>query len=178
MTDAPRILCLIGSMSPNGNGARMMDKAMAAVTDAGGAPELWDIRENRLPFFGETWTDGNVAALKEKAAAADGFLICSPEYHGTISGLLKNQLDWLSMDQFRDKPVAIMTTLGGQPNSNALNHLRLSLRHVHAVVIREQAMLPHTKQAWNEDGSFADEGLQGRVESMARKLVETVHMLR
>ena len=178
MANTPQILCLIGSMSPKSNGARMMVRAMAAVEAAGGDPELWDVRERHLPFFGETWDDANVAEFKEKAASADGFLICTPEYHGTISGLLKNQLDWLSADQFTDKPVAIMSTLGGQSNSNALNHLRLSLRHVHAVVIRQQVMMPHTKVAWNEDGTFADEGLQSRIESMGQKLIDTVHLLR
>jgi len=151
---------------------------MRAVEAAGGQANLWDVHAKRLPFFGETWADDNVAEFKQQALEADAFLLCTPEYHGTISGLMKNQIDWLSFDQFSDKPVALMSTLGGQSNSNALNHMRLSLRHVHAIVIREQAMMPHTKQAWNEDGTLADEGLQSRIEKMATKLIETVHLLR
>gem|GEM_PF-87387 len=178
MTSTPKVMCLIGSMTPNGNGARMMDIAMRAVEAAGGQANLWDVHAKRLPFFGETWADDNVAEFKQQALEADAFLLCTPEYHGTISGLMKNQIDWLSFDQFSDKPVALMSTLGGQSNSNALNHMRLSLRHVHAIVIREQAMMPHTKQAWNEDGTLADEGLQSRIEKMATKLIETVHLLR
>lgn len=177
MTDAPHFFCLVGSMTPNGHGQRLLDKAMAAVEAAGGTCEAWPIREKRLPFFGEVWDDANVAEFKERAGAADGFIICTPEYHGTISGLLKNQLDWLSFDQFSGKPVGILSTLGGQANSNALNHLRLSLRWVHALVIQDQIALPSAKHAWTEEGEFVDEALQGRMDKMGANLVEMANRL-
>jgi len=177
MSDAPKVFCLIASMTPNGNGAKLMDLAMAAIENAGGEAELWPIREKRLPFFGETWEDANVAEFKSKALESDGFLLCSPEYHGTISGLLKNQLDWLGFDQFSGKPAAVMSTLGGQPNSNALNHMRLSLRWVHALVIQEQIGIASAKHAWNDDGSLKDEKVQERIEKMAASLVDMCRRL-
>ena len=59
-----------------------------------------------------------VAALKDAIAAADGLLVCTPEYNNSIPGVAKNAIDWLSRPAddiprvFRGKPVAL---LGASP---------------------------------------------------------------
>jgi NAD(P)H-dependent FMN reductase len=60
-----------------------------------------------------------VAALKDAIAAADGLLVCTPEYNNSIPGVAKNAIDWLSRPAddiprvFRGKPVAL---LGASPS--------------------------------------------------------------
>lgn len=60
-----------------------------------------------------------VTALARAIQAADGLLICTPEYNNSIPGVLKNGLDWLSRGPegrktFRGKPTALMgATPGG-----------------------------------------------------------------
>jgi len=52
-----------------------------------------------------------------------------PEYHGGVSGVLKNALDLMGFEQLDSKVTGIISVLGGQSNSNALNEL-LSMRWV------------------------------------------------
>ena len=60
-----------------------------------------------------------VTALKDAIAAADGLLIATPEYNGSIPGVLKNAIDWLSRPTddiarvFGGKPVAL---IGASPS--------------------------------------------------------------
>lgn len=61
-----------------------------------------------------------VAALKERIAAADGLLLVTPEYNGSLPGVLKNAIDWLSRPSqdiarvFAGKPVGVIGATPGQ----------------------------------------------------------------
>jgi chromate reductase len=61
--------------------------------------------------------DPAVARLREAIASADGVLIATPEYNGSIPGLLKNALDWASRpfpdNALRGKPVAVIGASAG-----------------------------------------------------------------
>jgi chromate reductase, NAD(P)H dehydrogenase (quinone) len=69
-----------------------------------------------IPAFDEDLEDGPapdaVTALKEAIAEADGVLVATPEYNGSIPGFLKNALDWVSRpfedNPLRNKPAAVM----------------------------------------------------------------------
>ena len=63
--------------------------------------------------------------------------LATPEYHGGISGVLKNTLDLLSGEHLKGKIAGIVTVLGGASNSNALNDLGRILRCCHAWVMPE-----------------------------------------
>lgn len=60
-----------------------------------------------------------VTALKERISGADGLLLVTPEYNGSLPGVFKNAVDWLSRPAkdiprvFGDKPVAIMGATPG-----------------------------------------------------------------
>lgn len=60
-----------------------------------------------------------VTTLKDRIAAADGLLLVTPEYNGSIPGVFKNAIDWLSRPNqdiarvFGDKPVALMGATPG-----------------------------------------------------------------
>ncbi len=67
-----------------------------------------DIQEKGFP--------ASVEALRAKIAAADGILIASPEYNYSITGVLKNMIDWLSRTSpqpFKEKPAALISATQG-----------------------------------------------------------------
>ncbi|MGE7875462.1 NADPH-dependent FMN reductase [Streptomyces venezuelae] len=104
--------------------------------------EFFDISKEQIPMFtgdSNQNTDVKVNKLKKLAEKADGFVICTPEYHNGMSGGLKNALDFLSNDQFSNKPVSILCTAGaGKGGINALNNLRLVIRGLHGLVLPQQ----------------------------------------
>ncbi|MBD0859755.1 NAD(P)H-dependent oxidoreductase [Gordonia sp. zg691] len=76
-----------------------------------------------LPFYSEDLDvegqlDSNVTALREVVGAADGVLIATPEYNGTMPAALKNAIDWLSrpygVGALTGKPVAVLSAGLGQ----------------------------------------------------------------
>lgn len=97
------VLVITGS-ARNGSFTRQLGAALAAGTDGVLAPPLAE-----LPFFNqdlEATPPAAVQQLRAQVAAADTVVVVTPEYNGTISGLLGNAIDWLSRP-FGDEPAAL-----------------------------------------------------------------------
>ena len=124
------------------------------------------------------WDDENVKAFQEMATSSDAFVLSSPEYHGTMSGVMKNSLDWLYSKHTSGKPFSLMCTLGGQASNNTLNHMRIAARWIHGWVTPEQVAVPHIKEAFDDDGNLLDEKIVERVEGMAKSLVDIAEYLK
>ncbi|MEU3825742.1 FMN reductase [Streptomyces sp. SID486] len=116
-----RILALVGSLRA-GSHNRQLAEAAVKLAPAGVEIELYEGLAE-VPFYNEDIdVEGGVPAtavkLREAAAAADAFLLFSPEYNGTIPAVLKNAIDWLSRPYgsgaFGGKPVAVVGTAFGQ----------------------------------------------------------------
>jgi len=112
-----RILALCGSLR-RGSLNRMVMNLAAEVAAPDMVFEEAEIRT--IPYFdGDDFTKGfpgPVTALREQIRAADGIFIASPEYNFSLSGVLKNALDWASRapDQpFAGKPVTVMSATQG-----------------------------------------------------------------
>ncbi|MEC1547777.1 FMN-dependent NADPH-azoreductase [Bacillus rugosus] len=107
--------------------------------------DLIDLSEFILPIFnGEAEQSDllQVQELKQRVTKADAIVLLSPEYHSGMSGALKNALDFLSSEQFKYKPVALLAVAGGGKGGiNALNNMRTVMRGVYANVIPKQLVL-------------------------------------
>ncbi len=115
-----KILVLVGSLR-----AASVNRQLAEVAGesapAGVSLQLFD-RLGELPFYNED-VDGegvaeSVQALRLAAAEADAALVVTPEYNGSIPGVLKNAIDWLSRPfgdgALKGKPLAVVGTALGQ----------------------------------------------------------------
>ncbi|GAB1807539.1 NADPH-dependent FMN reductase [Priestia megaterium] len=104
-----------------------------------------DLSQLSLPIFtGEPhqYETEEVQELIEKIEKADGILLATPEYHGTMSGALKNAFDFLNSAYFAHKPVALLAVSGGGKGGiNALNNLRTVTRALYANVLSKQLVL-------------------------------------
>jgi FMN reductase len=93
----PRIVAIGGTVSPGSTVELSLKTAMASAASTGAEVALYDgAYLARLPHYrgeGHTLKDG--AEMVEAVRAADGLLIAAPGYHGTVSGLVKNALDYL-----------------------------------------------------------------------------------
>lgn len=157
-------------------------QAVARRLEAMGAEvEILDLRQFTLPFCngGQDYPGfPDVERLRSQVQAADGLLLATPEYHGSASGVLKNALDLMSFDHLAGKVTGLISVLGGQSNSNALNDLRIIMRWVHAWVIPEQVALGQAWNAFDADGKLKDAKLAERLDQFAQSLLDNTQRLR
>lgn len=176
-----KIVGLGGSLRNDSYSQLALKLAAQRIEALGAEVEILDLREMRLPFCNgeDNYPDyPDVEKLRNAVQQADGLILATPEYHGSISGVMKNALDLMSFDQLSDKVTGVISVLGGQSNSNALNDLRVIMRWVHAWVIPEQIAIGQAWKAFSNDGKIVDEKLSQRFDEFAQSLVENTHKLR
>ena len=103
-----------------------------------------------------------VQTLVDQILAADAVIISTPEYNKSISGVLKNTLDWISRVKgapLRDKPLAIMSAADGRAGGERAQFaLRLCLVAFRpSLVTGPEMMLANSGAAFDEDGRLTDE---------------------
>ena len=129
-----KIVGIIGSLRQDAYSGLTMQSAMRRVKGLDATAEILDLREMKLPFCngGSEYPDfPDVTILRDKVKAADGLILATPEYHGSMNGVLKNALDLMSFERLSGKVTGSIGVLGGQSNSNALNDLRIVVRWIH-----------------------------------------------
>lgn len=172
----------IGGSLRAGSYSQLALRAAAQRLEALGAEvEIFDLRSLDLPFCdgGDDYPDHpDVEKLSQAVRQADGLILATPEYHGSVSGVLKNALDLMGFEELSGKVTGVISVLGGQSNSNALNDLRTILRWVHAWTIPEQVAIGQAWKAFSEDGKLLDEKLSQRLDGFAQSLVENTRKLR
>ncbi len=134
MAETVKVITICGSLrkgSYNAALARMAVKLAPPGMSVSPAPPIGDIPLYNFDIQNSTGIPGPVNDLADAIKAADGLLICSPEYNWSIPGGLKNAIDWLSRikDQpFAGKPVAFQSAAGGLLGGSRMQyHLRQSL---------------------------------------------------
>ncbi|MGL6343627.1 MAG: NADPH-dependent FMN reductase [Waterburya sp.] len=169
-----KIVGIIGSLRPDAYSALALQQAINRVQALGAEAEILDLREMNLPFCdgGSDYPNyPDVDLLRDKVKAANGLILATPEYHGSVSGVLKNALDLMSFEHLSNKVTGLISVLGGQSNSNALNDLRIIIRWVHGHVIPEQIAIGQAWQAFDSEGKLKDAKLSERFDNFAESLV-------
>ncbi|MBW4582311.1 MAG: NAD(P)H-dependent oxidoreductase [Tildeniella nuda ZEHNDER 1965/U140] len=176
-----RFVGIAGSLRADSYSQQALQLVAQRLEALGATVEILDLRTLKLPFCdgGKEYPDHpDVDRLRQAFHQADGMILVTPEYHGSVSGVIKNALDLMSFDQLSGKVAGLVSVLGGQPNSNALNDLRLILRWVHAWAIPEQIAIAQAWKAFGADGKLQDEKLSERFDQFAQSLVENTQKLR
>ncbi|MFY0545861.1 NADPH-dependent FMN reductase [Brevibacillus sp. H7] len=150
----------------------------AALKAKGVSTRFIDLGVDLLPIFTGSESDKAqpvVQKLINLAQQADGFVICTPDYHNGMSGALKNALDFLGGAQFRGKPAVIGAACGGGKGGiNALNNLRIVLRGVYANVLPDQIVAD--PEHFNEYMELVHPDAKARVEHMTQELIRFVKL--
>ncbi|MDH6106294.1 NAD(P)H-dependent oxidoreductase [Anabaenopsis tanganyikae CS-531] len=170
-----------GSLRPDSYTQKALQVAAQRVEALGAEVEVLDLRQLNLPFChgGKDYSQyPDVQRLRDTVTGADGLILATPEYHGGLSGVLKNTLDLMSFDELSGKVTGMISVLGGQANSNALNDLRLIIRGVHGWVIPEQIAIGKAWNAFSPEGKLLDEKLSERFDQFAQSLVDNTRKLR
>ncbi len=172
-----RLLGISGSLR-KGSFNTMALKAAAGLVPAGTSLEIFDI--SGFPLYNEDVKAQGfpepVQKLREKIAQADGLVLATPEYNYSISGVLKNAIDWASRppeQPFNDKAVAIMGASGGVlGTSRAQYHLRqmgifLNMRFVN----KPEVFIGGAAAKFDAAGNLTDEATKGLIKDLMAELV-------
>lgn len=167
------VLVLTGSARSDSFTRQLGAAVVASTPQAVLAPRLTE-----LPYFDqdlEATPPAAVEALRAQVAAADLVVVVTPEYNGTIPGLLGNAIDWLSRpvsggtSALRGKPVlAVAASPGGVGGVRALVALRTVLGNAGAALLDQTLSVPevHVRLA---DGR-ADADLQAELDALVAEL--------
>jgi len=179
-----RVLGIGGSTRQGSKSLVLLESALRDVAEAGAETTLADVRALDLPIYdNDRPLDDYPPSLHQllaAARAADAFILCSPTYHGTVSGAVKNALDSLNFlyddapPYFGGKPVALLA-LGGGGAANVLNSLHHATRALNGLTI------PTTVIASGSDireGEVADDAVRRRLRGMTEELLDLAVRLR
>jgi chromate reductase len=180
-TGRRKIVGIAGSLRSGSFNRSLLDAA-ASELPADVLFEVWDGLE-RVPPFNEDVEGGPeplaVAALRRIIEEADGLLIATPEYNGTIPGQLKNAIDWASRPRgeaaLEGKPVA---TLSASPTPYGAAWAQADLRGVLTIIgaeLRgEEIAVPRIHEQFDIDGRLVDDELRNRLRALLLALAEPV----
>ena len=168
-----KIITICGSLREDSSTARALLIASEAARLAGANVESVDLQSYELPFcdgrpdrspYGESTN-----RFIETVQSADGLILGSPNYHGSLTGVLKNALDLLGPDAIRDKLVGLVATARGDAGAmNTLNHLRHICRWMNGWVIPAEVSIPRAHEML---GDPMDPNIREQLENLARELV-------
>jgi NAD(P)H-dependent FMN reductase len=170
-----RLQVIIGSTRPG----RSADLVVPWVTQRAAAHsafevEVLDLREWPLPMFGEHF--GTIGDLRDpgyshpivkqwnsKLKNADAYLVVTPEYNHSISGVLKNAIDNVFFSfAMRNKPIAaIAYSAGVTGGARAIEHLAQIAIEAEMVPLRSTVVIPFVTSAFGADTAHpADPGTE------------------
>jgi arsenic resistance protein ArsH len=124
-----------------------------------------------------------VQRLREWSAWSEGQVWVSPERHGTLTGIFKNQIDWLPLEDGSVRPtqgrtLAVMQVSGGSQSFNVVNALRVLGRWMRMVAIPNQSSVAKAWQEFDQDGRMKPSAFYDRVVDVMEELMKFTLMVR
>ena len=191
MSHAPRILAFAGSTRTESHNKKLVRLGAELARAHGADVTLIDLRDFPMPLY-----DGELESaeglpesakqLKELMKAHSGFLISSPEYNSSISGVLKNAIDWASREGegetplmcFKGKVAAIVSASPGKLGGlRGLVTVRSILANIGVIVLPESLSVGFAHEAFAADGTLKDAQQHKALDRAAARLVEVTARL-
>jgi arsenic resistance protein ArsH len=181
-THRPRILLLYGSLRERSYSRLLAEEAGRLLTHFGAEVRTFDPRGLPLPG-GAPVDHPKVRELRELSLWSEGQVWSSPEVHGTITGVLKSQIDWLPLEEAGIRPtqgrtLAVMQVSGGSQSFNAVNALRVLGRWMRMVTIPNQSSVPKAHHEFDQAGRMKPSPYYDRLVDVMEELVKFTLLVR
>jgi NAD(P)H-dependent FMN reductase len=189
----PRILVIPGSLRAKSYNVRLAAHASKQLTLADADVTRISLVDYPLPIYDadtaeESGPPHNAFKLKQLISAHQGIFIASPEYNASLTPLIKNTIDWISVVRERGEPPLaayqnrVFALGGASPRRSGASHSLLALRQVLAVgcgalVLAEQVTVPNAEHAFDDMDELTDAGAANQLKVVVRKLVDTARLL-
>ena len=175
-THPPRILLLYGSLRGRSYSRLLVEEADRLLRGFGAETRIYDPRGLPQPDDASP-EHPKVAELREASVWSEGHVWCSPERHGTITGIFKSQIDWLPLENKGVRPtqgrtLAVMQVSGGSQSFNAVNALRILGRWMRMVTVPNQSSVAKAYEEFDEAGRMKPSAYYDRLVDVMEELVK------
>lgn len=166
------VLGIAGSLRRGSANRGLLREAGRLVPD-GMTFEVLDLDD--VPLFNEdvrlAGEPPAVAAMKDRIARADGLLFAVAEYNYSISGVLKNAIDWASRppetSPLTGKPIALMGAGGGLGTARAQYHLRQVAVFTDMLPMNKpELMVARSWERFDREGNLLDDSVRPQLSSL------------
>jgi FMN reductase len=179
---AATILGIGGSVRADSTAMLALQIALEGTQEAGARTRQIDLAIFPLPLFDGTYSLNGYTLEEHKAIMtlldatreARGFILASPTYHNTISGSLKNALDFMELlkddhpPRLEGKVVGLVSVQGGTSGTgnNTLTTMLLAARAMRAWVAPSMVSVPGSREAFDEEGRARDPVINRRLQML------------
>jgi NAD(P)H-dependent FMN reductase len=190
---SPKILVIPGSLRTGSHNARLAALATKELALADADVTRISLADYPLPIYdadlnAKSGPPANAVKLKQLLCAHSGIFIASPEYNASITPLLKNTIDWISVVRERDEAQLAMFqnrafALGAaSPGRSGGMQSLITLRQVLAIgcrafVVPEQVTVPNATEAFDDMDQLKDTRAAAQLKLVVRKLIDYARLI-
>jgi len=178
----PKILVLYGSLRERSFSRLAAEESSRLLCWYGCEVRMFD--PSGLPLPDDADSDHpKVQELRELAQWSEGMLWVSPERHGSITSIMKAQIDWIPLAlggvrPTQGKTLAVMQVSGGSQSFNTVNQLRILGRWMRMITIPNQSSIPKAFLEFNDDNRMDMSPLYLRLVDVCEELVKFTWLTR
>ncbi len=182
----PKILAFAGSTRTDSFNKKLVKIAATGAVEGGADVTVIDLRDFAMPLYDgdleqQQGLPSNAQKLKDLMLSHQGFLISAPEYNSSISGVLKNTIDWVSRPAAGEEPLAcfkgkvagiMSTSPGGLGGLRGLVHVRAILENISVLVIPDQIAVSKAHEVFNADGTLKDKKQEDQIKRIGSNVAK------
>ncbi|EEE38511.1 arsenical resistance protein ArsH [Rhodobacteraceae bacterium KLH11] len=173
---APRILLLHGSLRKRSFSRLANEEAARILRRLGCETRVFDPSGLPLPDDAEA-DHPKVQELRDLVTWSEGMVWCSPERHGSMTGIMKAQIDWIPLTigairPTQGKTLALMQVSGGSQSFNAVNQMRVLGRWMRCLTIPNQSSIARAFTEFDDNDRMKPSAFYNRVVDVMEELVK------
>ena len=186
-----KILFFAGSTHVNSYNKRLAKLAANVLDHPNVETKFIDLKDYPMPLYDADLEQSEglptpAKALQDLMAQSDAIFIASPEYNGSVTGVLKNAIDWVTRSEsasytsvaFANNVIALSSTSPGKLGGiRGLVHLHSILHGLGATIIPSQLSIPFSNTAFDETGRLVDATQLTQLSQLVMTLAETSHKI-
>jgi NAD(P)H-dependent FMN reductase len=169
-----RILGVTGSLRQNSNSTKVLSTLLEIAANKFSADvRLLNLRETKLPFYNPSISSadslyGNIKTISQSVEWADVFVLASPDYHGSMSGTMKNFLDHF-WEEFAGKTFGYLCT-SHEKGLTVMDQMRTAVRQCYGWSMPYGVSI-NSGEDLNSNGEIINAQLSKRLNMLVRDLV-------
>ena len=164
-----KILGVASSMRESSYSTRVLKLALGKAEKRGAETKLLDLRELQLPMYHpEQNSSPELDKVTEYVKWSDAFVLASPDYHGSMSGVMKNFLDFFWSD-FAGKTFGYICA-SHEKGLTVMDQMRTAVRQCYGWSM-PYGVSVNSDQDFDKQGDITSENILSRIETVARDLV-------